>query len=164
MSEITLTRGFVAIVDDADFDALVAAGPWTARPHGRTVYAQHYVRRADGRQTTQQLHVFLMGVRGIDHINGDGLDNRRSNLRVATHALNTANQRLRISNTSGFKGVSLLPESGRWMARCLVDGRRRSVGTFDTREDAAHAYDAAALIAWGDFARLNFPPIEEHAP
>lgn len=89
----------------------------------------------------------------VDHINGDGLDNTRNNLRAVTPAENLRNQRLRKDNTSGFKGVSR--HEGRWRARVRVDGKYTHVGLFDSAEDAARAYDEAARNMHGIFARTN---------
>ena len=88
----------------------------------------------------------------IDHINGDGLDNRRENLREATRAQNMRNLRLRSDNTSQYKGVRRLGDHI-WQAR--VNGQ--TVGYFDTALDASFAYDKAAVEQYGEFARLNHP-------
>ena len=158
MREIPLSRGLVALVDDTGYDRVVAAGRWHARPHGHTVYAQRHARLPGGRQTTQQLHVFLSGQPGIDHRNGNGLDNQRSNLRPATQSQNNWNARGR-SGTSEFKGVSLYRRTSRWRAQIRHSGHSRHLGLFDTPEDAARAYDAAARQLFGEFARPNFPEV-----
>ncbi len=88
----------------------------------------------------------------VDHINGDGLDNRRENLREATRAQNMRNLRLRSDNTSQYKGVRRL-DAHIWVAR--VNGQ--TVGYFDTALDASFAYDKAAVEQYGEFARLNHP-------
>ena len=153
---IPLTRGYNAVVDAADAERVVAAGPWCAAPNGRTVYAHRRVVRSNGDVTTEGMHAFITGADRTDHINGDGLDNRRSNLRRATHGQNMANKGRYRNNTSGFKGVSRR-RSGRWFAQIQAQGTHRYLGQFDTAEDAARAYDAAAVEAFGEFARLNFP-------
>ena len=156
--EIVLSNGDVALVDAADYDRVMnAAGTWYATPNRHTIYAGRKVRRPDGRQTTQLLHRFLTGDawRQVDHINGDGLDNRRSNLRLATHAQNMRNRREQTNNSSGFRGVSR--HNRRWRASISVGNKDRHLGYYDDPIEAARAYDAAALELSGEFARLNFP-------
>lgn len=156
--EIPLTGGFVAIVDEADYAAVMAAGPWHATPpRGGRVYAQRHVRGARRQKTTQKLHTFLTGWSEVDHRDRDGLNNRRSNLREATRTQNNANMRLRSDSTSGYKGVSWLTRERLWCARIHVHGRRIHLGGYHTAEDAALAYDRAAREHFGEFARVNFP-------
>lgn len=158
MSTVPLTQGYCALVDDADFDRVMAAGPWQATPsRGGRVYAQRHVRRRDGRKTSQKLHTFLTGWPEVDHRNGDGLNNRRENLRRVSRTQNNANARLRKDSTSGFKGVSWQKRDRTWYARIVVSGQRRFLGCFRTAEEAARAYDAAARELFGEFARPNFP-------
>ena len=154
--QIPLTRGLVAVVDKVDYDVAFAAGPWNAHPDRRTFYAQKTLH-LPGRDTSVRLHSLLTGWPLVDHINGDGLDNRRANLRRATHAQNQANQRRSLANRSGFKGVSFYQRHGQWQSVIQIGGRKRHLGYFPTPRDAARAYDAAAIEAWGEYARLNFP-------
>lgn len=152
--EVPLSRGKVALVDEDDYAAVLAAGPWHAYPGGRTFYARHSI--TSRRQIA--LHTFLTGWPFVDHANGDGLDNRRANLREATAAQNNRNVSCeRRNNTSGFKGVCWKTANRRWIAQIGADWRRMHIGYFDTAEQAALAYDAAALELHGEFARLNFP-------
>lgn len=152
--EIPLTQGYVALVDDADAERVRQSGPWHVfvPPRSHTAYALHSVSA----RKKIRLHHFLTGWRLVDHINGDGLDNRRANLRSADQSLNSANRRMPSSNTSGFKGVTRLP-SGRWQAQITVRGAAKKLGAYDSREEAARAYDAAAIASFGLFARPNFP-------
>src|SRR5207253_3852593 len=91
----------------------------------------------------------------VDHRNGDGLDNRRENLRLVAHAQNCRNQRLR-PHSSRFKGVTFNRELGRWHAAIMVDYRRIHLGTFDSEEEAALAYDEASRELHGEYGRPNF--------
>ncbi len=91
----------------------------------------------------------------IDHINGDPLDNRMCNLRIATYAENARNTQLAKNNSSGFKGVWKLP-SGNYSAKICIDYRQINIGTYKTKEEAARAYDRMALKHHGRFAKLNF--------
>lgn len=111
-----------------------------------------------GNSRWTRLHVLIMqppAGMDVDHRNGNGLDNRRANLRVTTHALNCANSRKRTTNTSGFKGVSFDRRRGNWRAYIVKDYKQRGLGRFSTPEAAAAAYDAAAVALFGEFARTN---------
>jgi hypothetical protein len=153
--EIQLSRGLVALVDDTDYERAIAAGKWYAQSGWRTFYATRNVQRAGGSRTKLLLHMFLTGWSYVDHINGDGLDNRQTNLRPATHAENARNRRMHSDNASGFKGV--FADRRRWRAGIVTNGARRDLGCWGTAEEAARAYDSAAREFHGEFARLNFP-------
>lgn len=103
------------------------------------------------------MHTLLTGWPLVDHRDGDGLNNRMDNLRPATCAQNSANQARPVSNTSGYKGVSWRKRDRRWYAYIKVNGKQCHLGSYATAQDAAHAYDAAAIAAWGEYARPNFP-------
>lgn len=93
----------------------------------------------------------------VDHINGDTLDNRRSNLRLATPSQNAQNTAQHADSAAPYKGIYLHRESGMWAACLMVKGAKHSGGYFSSPEDAARAYDALAKEHHGRFARLNFP-------
>ena len=161
---IALTRGLYTIVDATDAERVMAAGKWHATPSRNTHYARRNVRLADGSRSTILMHSLLTGFQRVDHINGDGLDNRRANLRAVTNAQNQYNRRRQSNNTSGFIGVGWFKPQGRWMARITFQGVQRFLGYYDTAEDAARARDAAAIELHGsEFARLNFPVAEAAA-
>lgn len=90
-----------------------------------------------------------------DHIDHNGLNNQRSNLRVCSRSENMFNQRVHSNNTSGYKGVSWNKVARKWDARIAFHGKRLLIGYFDTIEDASRAYDSAAQRLHGDFAVLN---------
>lgn len=157
--EIPLTKGKVALVDDDDFER-VNAHKWTLRTQKGKSYA-HRKLRVNGKQTSQYLHRFILGITGReqgDHKNGDGLDNTRGNLRRATQYQNNCNRGPQRNNRTGFKGVFFDPRYRRpFKASVWADGKCAYVGTFDTAEEAARAYDAKAKELHGEFAWLNFP-------
>lgn len=150
MKEIPLTRGYVALVDDEDYDWL-NQWKWFARVRRQTAYAARTVHRR-----TVQMHTLISGFAITDHIDGDGWNNQRHNLRDGTIG-NKWNQRKYRGGANPYKGAYLRRSSGRWQAQIAVSGRRINLGTFDTQEEAALAYDAAARTHFGEFAALNFP-------
>lgn len=156
MKTIPLTKGYVTIVDDADYEWL-SRWKWRAEvsPHRRAVYAVRKVR-VNGRQVMARMHCLLLGVvapdRG-DHKNGNGLDNRRSNLRVASTTKNNVNVAPRRMNKSGYKGVT--QDKARWRATISIANKDVHLGAFASPQLAAAAYDAAALRLHGEFAWTN---------
>lgn len=149
--------GRSALVDDGDYD-LVSRYHWCARETACTTYAQTNIVR-DGRRSTLLMHILIMGLSGIDHINHDGLDNQRLNLRPATVLENSRNARKLREATSSFKGVTARRRGARvvYQARIRVNGATRSLGVFDSEKDAARAYDNCARQEFGEFAYFNFP-------
>ena len=158
MIEIPLTRGFVALVDEADA-ALVGRHQWRALKSGKGTKVRWYASAGQGKATTLMHRLIMAAPIGmdVDHRDYDGLNNRRGNLRLATRSQNMANARMRSDNSTGFRGVGWHRQMERWRAYVRVDGRLRSLGLHDAPEDAARAYDAAAREAFGEFASLNFP-------
>jgi hypothetical protein len=146
-------RGF-ALVDDADVP-LISAYRWCRLNTHNTSYAVTWTGSKPNRRCVY-MHILLMGQPGIDHRDRDGLNNQRSNLRPATQSQNNANQRSR-GGVSAYRGVVWCKQTGRWRAQMRLNGQQRHLGRFDREEDAARAYDVAALAAWGEFATPNFP-------
>ncbi len=151
--EIELTQGFVAKVDVEDYD-LVSGRNWHAvKRQSGLVYAATNISDERGQRPLSMHRVLMPEAERVDHINGDGTDNRRANLRAATHAQNMRNRKKHKNNTSGFKGVS--PMRGKWRAQIRFEGRKHHLGIFDSPEEAAEAYDEAARRLHGEFARTN---------
>jgi hypothetical protein len=156
---ITLTRGYVAIADAADFELLDGRN-WHALTSPCGMCASTNVTREDGYYDIALMHRALLAAPDefhVDHINGDRLDNRRSNLRLATNQQNCWNQGLSKRNTSGYKGVSWHSRDLIFGAHIRINGRQKTLGEFADAISAARAYDAAARRHYGEFARLNFP-------
>ena len=152
---IALSNGSFAIVDDNDYD-LVAKCFWSVTSGG---YVSGSIKTNIGRRQIR-IHRLITGApphMDVDHINGDKLDNRRSNLRVCTTSQNSANQGVRSNNTSGYKGVYRSDE-GYWRAQITVRRVKLNLGTYRTKTEAARAYDAACLKHFGEYARPNFAP------
>ena len=153
--------GRVALVDDEDYE-FVMLFRWFVfdypRSRGARMHGPYAVARPtlDGRQRTVYMHALLTGRPGVDHEDHDGLNNQRSNLRIATANQNSWNARKTLAATSSqFKGVSRV--RNKWMAKIHVSGEGRYLGVHATEIEAARAYDAAAREAFGQFAYLNFP-------
>jgi hypothetical protein len=157
VARISLPSGHAVLVDLADLP-LVAEYKWILHRAKKKMYAKARVCQGSplwGTIINVYLHRLLMNSPGrmeVDHANGDGLDNRRSNLRLATHSQNMGNM---FPPRPGFpKGVRMTT-TGMWRAELGSGIKNRYLGTFLTKEEAVAAYDAAAIERWGEFARPN---------
>lgn len=163
---IELRGGFIALVDEEDAD-LVRRYRWHAKRKSDWTQNRYVARSANvgGKTRCVYLHREIIGAQPgqfVDHINGNTLDNRRSNLRLCTQAQNIRNRAADKDNASGFKGISRTGgKRSPWRADIVADAIREYLGVFATPEEAARAYDAAALRLHGEFARLNFPTTSE---
>lgn len=159
MREIQLTKGMVAIVDDEDFEELNKL-KWCAYKNRNTFYA-HKTMNVNGKITTVKMHRKILGLKDgrikCDHIDGNGLNNQRSNLRICSNAENIRNSKKYSTNSSGFRGVSWSKSSKKWQSQIGHDGKMIPIGRFDDKKEAALAYDIAAKKYHGEFANLNFP-------
>jgi len=152
---VTLTRGYEAIIDASDVP-LVEGWNWYADVFGNTVYGKNRSRNGI-KNITILIHRVIMGDPDgfqIDHIDGDGLNNRRSNLRFATHAENLRNRKMAKNNTSGFKGVYWDLARKKWRARITFDGKIYYLGRYQEIDTAHSAYVAASEKLHGKFGRV----------
>ncbi len=159
MKKILLTQGKFAFVDDANYEALLQFKWFAAKGHN-TFYAERKsVRDANGKNATILMHRAILGdaCNGlqVDHIDGNGLNNQRSNLRACTSAENQHNSSIRADNTSGFKGVYWNKRQGKWHARIKLNGKLHHLGYFSDQGEAAFARNAAAAQLHGDFSRAS---------
>jgi hypothetical protein len=156
VKEIPLTKGYVALVDDEDYEWL-SRWKWFAKADHNLVYARRMSHVGEGKRTTIGMHRLIMGDppgREVDHWDNDGCNNQRGNLRVATHRQNLAKSR-QVLGPSGFRGVSWDKERRKWRARIHIDGKEKTLGRFRNADEAARAYDAAAKEVYGEFALTN---------
>jgi hypothetical protein len=155
MKEIPLTRSKVARIDDEDFER-VNRHKWYAESRGESWYA-----RASFKGKLVYMHRFLLGAdpgQMVDHKDGDGLNNTRSNIRLCTSAQNNRHARKRRNSASPFKGVCWSKSHQRWVARIRAEGIFHHLGYFLDERDAAIAYNHAAVEHFREFARINVIP------
>lgn len=157
---IPLTQGYEAIVDADDYD-MIMQWKWSAqRVQGgvRAVRSGPRGKHIEKREVFKMHRVIMSAPTGtiVDHINHDMLDNRKSNLRICTAKENSRNRRSAIGSKSRYIGVNWSNRYRKWEARLKIGGRSLWFGRYTEECDAARAYDAAAVIHYGEFANLNF--------
>lgn len=156
MKEIQLTQGKVALVDDEDFEELNRFKWFAHNNHGYTFYA---MRTVD--EKAVRMHRVVLGVtKGqiIDHIDGNGLNNQKSNLRVSTKCQNNSHLlKKNPRNTSGYRGVYPNRKNKSWIAQISFENNQVYLGSFKTPEEAAKVFDKKAKELFGEFCgKLNF--------
>lgn len=158
MKEMPLTRGLVALVDDADYEWL-SEHKWTASKKG---YAIRVVKhpKIPGKRITVWMHRLIMGLdredpREVDHWDENKANNQRRNLRIANQSQNQHNRGAYANNKSGYKGVSWYKNYGKWRASIKINGVVKFLGYFDDPKIAHEAYCAAARVHHGEFANLG---------
>lgn len=153
MKRVPLTRGYVALVDDSDFETVMFHRPWYVMVKRKTTYAA----RGGGRNPIVYMHTMLLGLPPnnrqveIDHRDGNGLNNQRSNIRFASRSQNRMNTSRRIDNTSGVKGVT--QRGQKWIAQIQYKKQNHYLGIFSSKVVAALAYKHAAEKLHKEFAR-----------
>jgi hypothetical protein len=162
--KIPLGDGFFTIVDSNDYYRFNKLH-WSLRKYDRCIYAVRFINRPGQNTMISSLHREIMEQpKGllVDHKNLNTLDNRRTNLRLATRSQNQFNrQKNKTKTLSRFIGVCLDKRRKKWFAYIKYETKRTWLGTFDNEIDAAKAYDMASKKYHGDFARLNFPERSE---
>lgn len=156
MKKIKLTQGKFTLVDDEDFEELNKWN-WSVNRIGKSWYAVGSVWNGTKKLPTLMHRFILQAPKNflVDHIDGNGLNNQKSNLRLCTHSNNMQNSKKPENNTSGYKGVTWHKGRKLWQAQIMVNGKSIYLGRFVNKEDAAHAYDTAAVKYHGEFAKTN---------
>lgn len=163
MKEITLRDGGIALVDDEDYD-IVSLLPWgyKAYPHNQRVDARHTVC-IDGKPMTLLMHRFILNLRlhdglSVDHIDGNGLNNQKNNLRIVSNSQNCANRtKPRKNSKSQFLGVSW--SNNKWHATVMKDYKQYSGGHYESEKMAAIVRDRMAYSFHGNYVTLNYPEL-----
>ena len=157
MKAIVLTQGKVTVVDDGDYGWLKQYH-WYAHKKGNVYYAARAKKTGESVPFLKYMHREILnppdGMQ-TDHIDGDGLNNRRSNLRICTIRQNQQNQRLYLNKSSKYKGVCWSKGVGKWLAQIRVGNEKIYLGYYINEQDAALAYNEGAIKYFGVFARLN---------
>lgn len=162
---IPLNQGYFAIVDEDDYLELSKYN-WFFVKLKTSIYARRnihiHVSKYNYKASLELMHRRIMKLKKgdkkeVDHINGNGLDNRKSNLRICDRYMNNRNCRCFMKKTSKYKGVSLAKgrKVKKWYATITYNKKQIWLGSYDNEEDAANAYDAAAIKYFGEFANLN---------
>lgn len=152
--------GRFALVDPEDAERVLSYR-WCPAMVAQNGDRQYLYAVSSKARPSRYMHRFILGITDpkvkVDHINHNGLDNRRCNLRVGSHQQNLFNRRPNAHATSQYKGVHWVKSRERWRARIRFNGRDICIGDFEDEQEAAEAYDDAALMLFGSRAYLNFP-------
>jgi hypothetical protein len=153
---VPLTKNKTAIIDAEDAPK-ICGWNWSAYKGGRNFYAFRCETK-NGKNKHVSMHRLILCAKSnlhVDHIDGNGLNNRKENLRMATRSQNQYNSRRRVDNPSGYKGVRSYKDTGKWQARITANKKQYHLGYFDTAEEAHKAYCEASKKLHGEFSRLT---------
>jgi len=153
MKEIKLTQGKIALVDDEDFDRLNQF-KWCTLKNGNVFYATRNIR-INKKQITIYMQWDILNGKYIDHIDNNGLNNQRINLRFCTNSQNQMNKRKRKNTSSIYKGVYFNKRDKKWMSYINIKHKFIFIGYFNLESDAAKSYNQKAIELFGEFARVN---------
>lgn len=157
MKTIPLTQGKVALVDDKDYNVLIQYKWYANQCHNNIWYPRRNISLKNGKRTSITMHQQICGRKNIDHINHEGLDNRRCNLRPCSHSQNLRNHRDYKNNSSKMRGVSWDKNSQKWTTYIYSNQERIYLGLFTDKNEAGRVVDQKAIELSGEFAVLNFP-------
>lgn len=153
MKTIKLKDGYIVQIDDEDFERISKFKLYISIS-GKTQYVRGY-----GNKKQFRLHRLILNITdpkiSVDHIDGNGLNNQKSNLRACSHKQNSRNKRLNRNTSTGYKGVSLAKRKNKFRAYIKTESRQLHLGHFNTAEEAAKAYNIKALELFGEYAKLN---------
>lgn len=157
MKKIKLSQGFYATVDDSDYEEL-SKHKWCAQRNKVNVYAFRIDKNSNPRSILMHRQIMGFPEKGfdVDHVDRNGLNNQRENLRVVTHSENLRNRRKSKNKSSQYLGVCLCKRTGRWMAYITIDGKLKGIGRYDTEREAAIVYDIYARHKVGGIITTNF--------
>ena len=159
MKKLILSNGLQSLVDDIDYE-WAKLFSWRESPYGYVTRDSIKKEKTSGSSSVIFIHRQITNApKGVlvDHRNLNPLDNRRNNLRLCNKSQNAQNGKSHRDSTSSFRGVSWSSGKSLWRSVIFYGKRQIYLGLFDTQEDAALAYDHAALDLFGEFARPNFP-------
>jgi hypothetical protein len=157
MKLINLTRGFFAIVDDENFEYL-NQWKWQCSAKGYVTRTKRVGERKNNKKKTFRMHRVILNLPDgfyVDHINHNKLDNRKCNLRIATDTQNLGNMKTPRHNSTGFKGVSFDKSRNKYEVYITKKDKKIHLGRYNTKKEAAQAYNKAAQEYFGEYAKLN---------
>lgn len=157
MGEIILSSGIICQVDDEDLERL-NSHRWFVIKKKHTCYAVAF-KKVDGKTVSTTMHRLLTAAKDgelVDHMDRNGLNNKKSNLRICNISENSTNRKKKAGTSSNYRGVSYAKKNKAWFVFISKNKKKKFIGAFKDEEQAARAYDREAKILHGQFANLNF--------